>query len=123
MKDFSALMEICRLDLGKPADGDLEQRLNALRDGGEDPDLAALYFQFGRYLIVSGSMKNSSALNLQGIWNADFMPMWDSKYTININLQMNYWPAWVGNLMELHEPVMDLLETMHEPGKKTASVM
>ncbi len=123
IKDFTALMESCRIDLGKPARGNLEQRLSAVKDGGEDPALAALYFQFGRYLIVSGSRKNSSALNLQGIWNADFVPMWDSKYTININLQMNYWPAWVGNLMDLHEPVMDLLETMHEPGKKTASVM
>lgn len=122
-KDFTALMERCQLNLGDSAHGDLEQRLNALRNGKEDPALAALYFQFGRYLIVSGSRQGSSPLNLQGIWNADFMPMWDSKYTININLQMNYWLSWIGNLAKLHEPVMDLLETMHEPGKKTASVM
>lgn len=123
IKDFTALMERCQLNLGDSAHGDLEQRLNALRNGKEDPALAALYFQFGRYLIVSGSRQGSSPLNLQGIWNADFMPMWDSKYTININLQMNYWLSWIGNLTELHEPVMDLLETMHEPGKKTANVM
>lgn len=123
IRDFAALMERCQLDLGKPACGSLEQRLCALRDGREDPALAALYFQFGRYLIVSGSRQGSSPLNLQGIWNAEFMPMWDSKYTININLQMNYWLAWSGNLTWLHEPLLDLLETMHEPGKKTADVM
>lgn len=123
IRDFSALMEKCQLDLGKPAQGNLEQRLCALRDGREDPALAALYFQFGRYLIVSGSRQDSAPLNLQGIWNAEFMPMWDSKYTININLQMNYWLSWTGNLTRLHEPVLDLLETMHEPGKKTAEVM
>lgn len=123
VRDFAALMESCQLDLGKPARGSLEQRLDALRCGGEEPALAALYFQFGRYLTVSGSRQGSSPLNLQGIWNAEFMPMWDSKYTININLQMNYWLACVGNLTSLHEPMMDLLETMHEPGKKTASVM
>lgn len=123
IRDFTALMESCQLDLGEPASGSLEQRLDALRSGAEEPALAALYFQFGRYLIVSGSRQGSSPLNLQGIWNAEFMPMWDSKYTININLQMNYWLACAGNLTELHEPVMDLLETMHEPGKKTASVM
>lgn len=123
VRDFAALMERCQLDLGEPVCGSLEQRLNALRNGGKEPALAALYFQFGRYLIVSGSRQGSSPLNLQGIWNADFMPMWDSKYTININLQMNYWLACVGNLTSLHEPLMDLLETMHEPGKKTADVM
>ena len=123
IRDFSALMEKCQLDLGKPAQGNLEQRLCALRDGREDPALAALYFQFGRYLIVSGSRQDSAPLNLQGIWNAEFMPMWDSKYTININLQMNYWLSWTGNLTRLHEPIQDLLETMHEPGKKTAEVM
>ncbi len=123
ISDFSSLMERCKLDLGEPAEGNLEQRLDALREGSKDPDLAALYFQFGRYLIVSGSRRGSAPLNLQGIWNADFMPMWDSKYTININLQMNYWLSWVGNLTDLHEPVFDLLETMHEPGKKTAEVM
>ncbi len=123
VRDFSSLMGRCVLDLGDPGEGTLDQRLESLREGGEDPALAALYFQFGRYLIVSGSRRGSAPLNLQGIWNGDFMPMWDSKYTININLQMNYWLSWVGNLTDLHEPLLDLLETMHEPGKKTAREM
>jgi len=123
IRDFSSLMERCQLDLGEPARGSLTQRLDAFRDGAKDPDLAALYFQFGRYLIVSGSRQASAPLNLQGIWNADFMPMWDSKYTININLQMNYWLTLTGNLTELQEPLFDLLETMHEPGRKTAEIM
>ncbi len=121
--DFSALMNRCELDLGpspaKPAD----ERLKAFRAGEQDPALAALYFQFSRYLTVSGSREGSSALNLQGIWNAEFMPMWDSKYTININLQMNYWPVLTGNLTELHLPLMELLEKMHEKGRETARVM
>jgi alpha-L-fucosidase 2 len=123
IRDFSALMDRCILDLGPSPAKPTDERIEAVRAGGGDPALAALYFQFGRYLIVSGGREGSSALNLQGIWNADFMPMWDSKYTININLQMNYWPVEVGNLSELHMPLMDLLETMQEKGRETARVM
>jgi alpha-L-fucosidase 2 len=121
--DFAALMSRCSLDLGTAPDLPVDERLQAVRDGAADPALAALYFQFGRYLIVAGSREDSSALNLQGIWNADFMPMWDSKYTVNINLQMNYWPVEVTGLSELHGPLMDLLETMREKGRETASTM
>ncbi len=123
VKDFSALMDRCILDLGPAPALATDERISALRNGANDPALAALYFQFGRYLIVSGGRENSAALNLQGIWNAEFVPMWDSKYTININLQMNYWPVEVCNLSELHMPLMDLLEQMHEKGKETARVM
>ena len=123
VKDFSALMERCVLDLGPSSAESTDERLDAVRKGVNDPALAALYFQFGRYLIVSGGRENSSALNLQGIWNAELMPMWDSKYTININLQMNYWPVEAGNLSELHMPLMELLEKMHEKGKETARTM
>lgn len=123
VKDFYALMGRCEINLEQSAELATDKRLKAFREGVSDPALGALYFQFGRYLIVSGSREGSSALNLQGIWNAQFMPMWDSKYTININLQMNYWPAEIGNLSELHMPVMDLLETMHEKGKDTARIM
>jgi alpha-L-fucosidase 2 len=123
IKDFSTLMSRCVLDLGPTSAIPIDERIAAVRAGGNDPALAALYFQFGRYLIVSGGREGSSALNLQGIWNADFMPMWDSKYTININLQMNYWPVEIGNLSELHMPLMDLLETMQEKGRETARVM
>ncbi|MDI9420484.1 MAG: glycoside hydrolase family 95 protein [Firmicutes bacterium] len=123
VQDFSALMNRCVLEL-EPASADYtDQRIEAVRSGGQDPGLAALYFQLGRYLIVSGGREGSSALNLQGIWNHQYMPMWDSKYTININLQMNYWPVEVTNLSELHMPLMDLLEKMQEKGRETARVM
>ena len=79
--------------LGQGPDLSLDKRLEAFQKGGQDPDLAALYFTFGRYLILSGSRVGSSPLNLQGIWNQEYMPFWDSKYTININIQMNYWPC------------------------------
>ncbi len=121
--DFSSLMNRCSIDLGEQPQNTVDERLEAVKNGENDPALAALYFQFGRYLMVSGSRNGSSPLNLQGIWNSDFMPMWDSKYTININLQMNYWPAEVANLSELHIPFMELMETMREKGRKTADVM
>jgi len=123
IKDFSALMGRCMLDLGPSPSQTTDKRIELVREGHNDLALAALYFQFGRYLIVSGGREGSSALNLQGIWNAEFMPMWDSKYTININLQMNYWPVEAGNLSELHMPLMELLEKMYERGKETARVM
>ena len=123
IKNFSALMERCNLDLGTVPNEMTDKRLDAVRKGANDPALAALYFQMGRYLIVSGGRENSCALNLQGIWNAEFNPSWDSKYTNNINTQMNYWPVEVTNLSELHMPLLDLLETMHEKGKDTACIM
>jgi len=123
VRDFSALMDRCILDLGPSPEKMTDERIDSVRSGSNDPALAALYFQFCRYLIVSGGRDGSSALNLQGIWNAEFMPMWDSKYTININLQMNYWPVECCNLSELHMPLMELLEKMHERGCETARVM
>jgi alpha-L-fucosidase 2 len=121
--DFSALMNRCRLDLGAAPERTTDKRITTFRAGADDPTLAALYFQFGRYLIVSGGREESAALNLQGIWNADFTPAWDSKYTININLQMNYWPVEVCNLSSLHAPLMDLLAKMREKGCETARIM
>lgn len=122
-QDFSSLMSRCELDLGPSPDLMTDKRILAVREGTPDPGLAALYFQYGRYLIVSGGRADSAALNLQGIWNAEFMPSWDSKHTININQQMNYWPVEVCNLSELHVPFMDLMKKMHENGKRTAQVM
>ena len=100
-----------------------DQRLKRLREGKKDKGLAALYYGYGRYLLMASSRPGGLPANLQGIWCEKLEPTWDSKYTININLQMNYWLSWTGNLTRLHEPVLDLLETMHEPGKKTAEVM
>lgn len=90
-----------------------------------DPGLAALYHNYGRYLLISSSRDSYKALpaTLQGIWNPSFAPAWGSKYTININLQMNYWPAAPCNLVECAMPVVALLERMAERGTKTAKVM
>lgn len=87
---------------------------------GNDPQLAALYFQFGRYLLISSSQPGGQPPTLQGIWNKDFYPAWGSKYTININAEMNYWPVETTNLSELHEPLFDLINDIAETGKESA---
>ena len=84
-----------------PSQGFTDKRLEGTHSKYfDDPDLFALYFQFGRYLLLSSSRPGTLAANLQGIWNEDFDPIWGSKYTININIQMNYWPAESCNLGE-----------------------
>jgi alpha-L-fucosidase 2 len=90
-----------------------------------DPSLAATYFQFGRYLLISSSQPGTQPANLQGIWNPDAgqYPAWDSKYTTNINVEMNYWPAEVTNLSECHDPFIQLIKDVSETGKQSASVM
>ncbi|WP_114781896.1 glycoside hydrolase family 95 protein [Botryobacter ruber] len=88
-----------------------------------DPHLAALYFQFGRYLLISSSQPGTQPPNLQGIWNDKMLPPWDSKYTININTEMNYWPAEVTNLSELHEPLFKMLKDLAVTGRETAKTM
>lgn len=100
-----------------------DDRLELFRQGAEDHGLIATYFQFGRYLLISSSRPGSLPANLQGIWNNSYLPPWDSKFTININAQMNYWPAENCNLTECHEPLFDLIERMREPGRVTARVM
>ena len=100
-----------------------DQRLKRLKEGYEDNGLLALYFQFGRYLLISSSRPGSLPANLQGIWNYSMRPPWDSKFTININTEMNYWPAETCNLSECHEPLFDLIERMREPGRRTAKMM
>ncbi|TVX95195.1 glycoside hydrolase family 95 protein [Cohnella terricola] len=99
------------------------ERLARVSEGAEDTGLTALYYQFGRYLLVASSRPGSLPANLQGIWNDRILPPWDSKYTININTQMNYWASENGNLAECHEPLFDLLERMREPGRCTARTM
>ncbi|MHA7966540.1 glycoside hydrolase family 95 protein [Paenibacillus sp. CAU 1782] len=113
-----------RLDSpGEPEPLPTDIRLQRLKDGEEDVGLISLYHQFGRYLLISSSRPGSLPANLQGIWNEHMLPPWDSKYTININAQMNYWPAETCNLAELHEPLFDLIERMREPGAVTARTM
>ena len=90
---------------------------------GSDLGLVALMMQYGRYLLISSSQPGGQAANLQGVWNDKVYAMWDSKYTININAEMNYWPSLVGNLVENQEPLLTLTRDLSETGRKTAEVM
>ncbi len=96
-----------------------DERLKAF-DGSNDPALAGLLFQFGRYVLISSSRAGGQPANLQGIWNKDMNPMWDSKYTTNINTQMNYWPADVANLGECAEPLFRMIRELTDQGAETA---
>lgn len=97
-----------------------DERLKRVAAGEADLALDALYFQFGRYLLIASSRPGTMAANLQGIWNDKMAPSWDSKFTININTEMNYWPAEVCNLSELHEPLFDLIENARVDGRRVA---
>ncbi|MGI8637039.1 MAG: glycoside hydrolase family 95 protein [Segetibacter sp.] len=88
-----------------------------------DPQFITLYYQYGRYLLISSSQPGGQPANLQGVWNDKMSPPWDSKYTININTEMNYWPAEKTNLSELHEPFLKMVKELSEAGKETARVM
>ena len=100
-----------------------DERLQRVKDGQEDVGLAELLFDYGRYLLISCSRPGNLPANLQGIWNKEFLPPWDSKYTININTEMNYWPAESCALSECHEPLFDHLERMRGHGRKVAREM
>ncbi|MDT0677563.1 glycoside hydrolase family 95 protein [Autumnicola musiva] len=89
----------------------------------DDPQLVSLYFQFGRYLLISSSQPGGQPANLQGIWNDMLFPPWESKYTMNINAEMNYWPAELTNLPEMHEPFIQLAKEVSETGRETAQIM
>src|SRR5690606_18319287 len=94
-----------------------DERLENFRNN-QDPSFVSLYFQYGRYLLISSSKPGGQAANLQGIWNKRMTPAWDSKYTININAEMNYWPAEKTNLSELHEPFLKMVQELSVTGKK-----
>ena len=91
--------------------------------GGDDPQLVELYFQFGRYLLICSSQPGGQPANLQGIWADGLSPAWDSKYTTNINVEMNYWPAEIGNLTEMHEPFIQMVKEVAQTGAETARKM
>ncbi len=121
--EHSALFGRVSLDLGDDGSSvhPTDVRLERLKMGGEDPALAALYFQYGRYLLMSSSRRPGVLpANLQGIWNKDFEAAWNSDFHTNINLQMNYWPAEVCNLPETTVPLTDFLEKLTVPGRTTA---
>jgi alpha-L-fucosidase 2 len=125
VRDYRALFDRTTLQLaGDPAKEALptDRRIAAFRDSG-DPALAALTFQFGRYLLIAGSRAGTQPLNLQGLWNDQVIPPWASGYTVNINTQMNYWPAEVAGLPDLHEPLFRLLREVSGPGRLAAQRM
>jgi alpha-L-fucosidase 2 len=126
--DHQRLFRRVDLQLGPAGSADdleslpTDRRLDRVKKGERDLGLEALYFQFGRYLLIASSRPGGLPANLQGLWNDSMSPPWDSDYHLNINLQMNYWPAEVTNLAELHEPLFDFVESLREPGRKTARV-
>ena len=122
--DYRALFRRVEIDLGPSNRAHLptDERLKALRDGADDPELVAQYFQFGRYLLISSSRPGTMPANLQGIWCDHFQAPWNGDYHHDINDQMNYWPAEVCNLAECHLPFLELIESFREPGRRTARI-
>lgn len=122
VEDFRGLMGRVKLNVGDEAmnQSPTDQRLKDYRAGKPDPGLEAQCFQFGRYLLASSSRAGGQPANLQGIWNESVTPNWGSKYTININTEMNYWPAEVCNLSECTTPLFDMIKDISVTGTKTA---
>jgi alpha-L-fucosidase 2 len=122
LADYRALFNRVQFYLGSSAAPDLptDQRLKRYATGEEDKNLEVLYFQFGRYLLISSSRTEGVPANLQGLWNPYLRPPWSSNYTMNINLEENYWPAEVTNLSELHLPLLSFIDNLSQTGKITA---
>ncbi|WP_234414423.1 glycoside hydrolase family 95 protein [Paenibacillus sp. CAA11] len=128
VQDYRELFQRVKLELRaatsqEPSSIPVDRRLERIQAGEDDAELYTLYFNFGRYLLISCSRPGSLPANLQGIWNDSMSPPWDSKFTININTQMNYWPAESCNLPECHEPLFELIERMRQSGRITAQKM
>jgi len=123
LDDHQRLFRRVSIDLGttEQANRPTDERILNFRKGS-DPQLAALLFQYGRYLMIACSRPGSQPANLQGLWNDSLSPPWDSKYTVNINTEMNYWPAEVCNLSECHEPLFGMLEDCAVTGQKVAKI-
>lgn len=124
IKAYQKFFNRVKFDLGTTAAANFptDERLNNFRNTN-DPQMVVLYYQFGRYLLISSSQPGGQAANLQGIWNNRLNPPWDSKYTININAEMNYWPAEKTNLSELHEPFLQMVKDLSIAGQQTAKDM
>ncbi|WP_200977895.1 glycoside hydrolase N-terminal domain-containing protein [Echinicola sp. 20G] len=123
--DYKGLFDRVALSIEKPGKQSklpTDQRVKLFQNG-QDQSLVGLYFQFGRYLMISGSRPGGQPLNLQGIWNAEVIPPWASAYTMNINLEMNYWPAELTNLSECHEPLFQAIKELAINGEVTARDM
>jgi len=114
-----------KLDLGTVTEASKENTVKRIADfhTTQDPSLVTLLFQFGRYLLICSSQPGGQPANLQGIWCNSMRPPWDSNYTININAEMNYWPAEVTNLSETHQPFIQMVKELSESGRETAKVL
>ncbi|MEZ4862048.1 MAG: glycoside hydrolase family 95 protein [Caldilineaceae bacterium] len=123
LADYQKLFQRVELDLGSTAATALptDERIRRFKEHA-DPHLVALLFQYGRYLLIASSRPGTQPANLQGIWNDEIRPPWSSNYTININTEMNYWPAEVTNLAECHQPLLDFLQELSVNGRVTATV-
>jgi alpha-L-fucosidase 2 len=122
VEDFRGLMSRVHLQIGDASlnEEPTDERIQAVHDGSADANLEALAFQLGRYLLASSSRIGGQTANLQGIWDEALLPPWGSKYTVNINLEMNYWPAEVCNLTECTPPLFEMIRDLSEAGAKTA---
>jgi alpha-L-fucosidase 2 len=122
LEDFRGLMNRVHLQIGDTAQNEkpTDERLKNVRGGDADANLESLAFQFGRYLLASSSRIGGQPANLQGVWDEALLPPWGSKYTVNINLEMNYWPAEVCNLTECTPPLFAMIQDLSETGAKTA---
>ena len=122
VRDYQQLFNRVTLELGPSRRQPTDERVSAFGDG-DDPGLAALYFQYGRYLLIASSRPGSQPANLQGLWNESMSPPWGSKYTININTEMNYWPALSTNLAETMDPLTAMVSDLSVTGARTAREM
>ena len=122
--DYQRFFHRVSLDLGASdaAQKTTDVRIDEFAEGNDAP-LVALAFQYGRYLLISSSRPGGQPANLQGIWNDQLYPPWDSKYTVNINTEMNYWPSEITNLSEMNEPLIQMIRELAETGKQTARTM
>jgi len=122
VRGYQQLFNRVTLDLGASKRLPTDERVRTFGEGG-DPGLAALYFQYGRYLLIASSRSGSQPANLQGLWNESMSPPWGSKYTININTEMNYWPALSTNLAETMDPLTAMVSDLSMTGARTAREM
>lgn len=122
--DYQQLFHRVELDLGGSTLDSIptDKRLARVKNGSDDPDLIAKMFQYGRYLLISSSRPGTNPANLQGLWNEHINAPWNADYHLNINLQMNYWPAEVANLSECHQPLLDYIDRLIIRGKETAKL-
>ena len=127
IRDYKKYYDRVRLQLVDNSEGNsalpTDERLENVKNGGRDNKLIELYYNFARYLMIAGSREGTLPLNLQGIWNKDMWPAWGCKFTININTEMNYWPAETAGLSELVTPLFDIIEKMRPNGRVTAREM